>query len=121
MNRIVECCWNECSLSPISVEGRCIFRARSGIRARGLLIDAETPDKSGPLDDLYHLNRRAGAASIGSGLVTLTTRAVSSGTSCSVAVVARLDKLGDPLGWDRPLLKMVGPRPRARLSCILST
>lgn len=78
--------------------GLCIVRLLSEGNASGFDIDAETEDISGPLDDLYHLNRRAGAASIGSGLVTFTTRAVSSGTSCNVALVARDDKEGEPEG-----------------------
>ena len=53
---------------------------------------------SGPLLDLYHLKRLAGAASMGSGFVTLTTRAVSSGTSCKVAEVAKEDIEGEPDG-----------------------
>ena len=117
----MECCWKECSFKPNSVDGRSILRFLSGgARPSGLEIDVGTVVMSGPFDDLYHLNRRAGAASMGSGLVSLTTRAVSSGTSCSVADVARLDILGDPLGCDRPLLNIVGPRPRARVSCMIS-
>ena len=82
---------------------------------------ADILDMSGPLDDLYHLNRLAGAASIGSGFDTLTTFAVSSGTSCSVAEVARLDMEGEPDGWVRILLVNIPPRLRDRESCICST
>jgi hypothetical protein len=64
-----------------------------------MLADEISPPDEGPLDDLYpyHLNRLAGAASMGwgSGFVTLTTRAVSSGTSWSVAEVASEERLGE--------------------------
>ena len=107
---------------PNSVDGRCRLPRLSKGRASGREILAGTDDMSGPLDDLYHLNRRAGAASIGSGLVTFTTRAVSSGTSCSVAEVANDEREGDPDGWVRPplLLNMVGPRARDSASCACS-
>jgi hypothetical protein len=86
----------------------------------GFEIEAEEPDISGPFDDFIHLNPvRLGAGSDGSGRVTLTTRAVSSGTSCNVPAVANDDMDGDPDGCVR-LEKMVGPRPRARPSCSIS-
>lgn len=104
-----------------SVDGRCKPPRLSKDSGSGREILEAIPDISGPFDDLYHLNRRAGAASIGSGLVTLTTRAVSSGTSCRVADVASDESEGDPEGWVRPaLLKIVGPRARASDSCICS-
>jgi hypothetical protein len=84
-------------LIPNSVDGRCKLPRLSKGRASGREMLVGTV-MSGPLEDLYHLNRRAGAASIGSGLVTFTTRAVSSGTSCSVAEVARDESDGDPEG-----------------------
>jgi hypothetical protein len=86
----------------------------------GFEIEAEEPDISGPLDDFIHLNPvRLGAGSDGSGRVTFTTRAVSSGTSCNVPAVANDDMEGDPDGCVR-LEKIVGPRPRAKPSCSIS-
>lgn len=118
MNRIVECCVKLCSFIPNSVEGLCILFLSGGI-ASGLDMLAEVVERSGPFDDLYHLNRRAGAASIGSGFVTLTTLAVSSGTSCSVAEADRDESDGEPDGWPR-FEKMVGVLARAMVSCIVS-
>jgi hypothetical protein len=120
VSRIVLYCWNECSRSPNSVDGLWRFDLELGGKSSGFDIEADDPDMSGPLDDLIHLNAlRRGATSIGSGRVTLTTRAVSSGTSCKVPAVANEDMDGEPDGCER-LEKMVGGRPRVKVSCSIS-